>query len=95
MSISQCRHEEDMCTNKYPKNDGCIFFGSRDIQQTSTLGLTRVPVLQTELELSRVNDIYHISIAHNNRKAMQTWKIYHYYFIFATEKTKTIKSKKN
>ena len=26
---------------------------------------------------------------------MQTCKIYHYYFIFATEKTKAIKSKKN
>ena len=42
-----------------------------------------------------VNDIYHISIAHNYRKAMQTCKIYNYYFhIFATEKTKAIKSKK-
>ena len=38
LSISQCRHEEDMCANKHPKNDGCIFNGSRDIQQTSTLG---------------------------------------------------------
>ena len=41
-----------------------------------------------------VNDIYHIFIAHNYRKAMQTCKIYNYYFIFATEKTKAIKSKK-
>ena len=57
-SNSQCRHEEDMCANKHPKNDGCIFNGSRDIQQTSTLGLTdpaRVPVLQTEREFRRVN----------------------------------------
>ena len=57
-SNSQCRHEEDMCANKRPKNDGCIFNGSRDIQQTSTLGLTdpaRVPVLQTEREFHRVN----------------------------------------
>ena len=49
-SNCQCRHEEDMCANKHPKNDGCIFNGSRDIQQTSTLGLTdpaRVPVLQS------------------------------------------------
>ena len=56
-SNSQCRHEEDMCANKHPKNDGCIFNGSRDIQQTSTLGLTdpaRVPVLQTEREFRRV-----------------------------------------
>ena len=47
-----------MCANKHPKNDGCIFNGSRDIQQTSTLGLTdpaRVPVLQTEREFRRVN----------------------------------------
>ena len=59
-SISQCRHEENMCTNKYPKNDGWIFFGSRDIQQTSTLGLidpARVLVLQTEREFRRVNGI--------------------------------------
>ena len=40
-STSQCRHEEDMCANKHPKNDGFIFNGSRDIQQTSTLGLTQ------------------------------------------------------
>ena len=56
-SISQCRHEKDMCANKHPKNDGCIFNGSRDIQQTSTLGLTdpgRVLVLQTEREFRRV-----------------------------------------
>ena len=56
-SISQCRHEEDMCANKHPENDGCIFNGSRDIQQTSTLGLTdpaRVLVLQTEREFRRV-----------------------------------------
>ena len=39
--------------------------------------------------------MYHFSIAHNYRKAMQTCKIYNYYFIFATEKTKAIKSKKN
>ena len=44
--------------------------------------------------INQVNDIYHISIAHNYRKAMQTCKIYNYYFIFATEKTKAIKSKK-
>ena len=59
-SIRQCRHEENMCANKYPKNDGCIFNGSRDIQQTSTLGLTdpaRVSVLQTEREFRRVNCI--------------------------------------
>ena len=58
-SISQCRHEEDMCANKHPKYDGCIFNGSRDIQQTSTLGLTdpaRVPVLQTEREFRRVKE---------------------------------------
>ena len=39
-----------MCANKYPKNDGFIFNGSRDIQQTSTLGLAdpaRVPVSQS------------------------------------------------
>ena len=58
-STSQCRHEEDMCANKHPKNDGCIFNGSRDIQQTLTLGLTdpaRVPVLQTEREFRRVKN---------------------------------------
>ena len=57
-SNSQCRHEEDMCANKRPKNDGCTFNDSRDIQQTSTLGLPdpgRVPVLQTEREFRRVN----------------------------------------
>ena len=56
-STSQCRHEEDMCANKNPKNDGCIFNGSRDIEQALTLGLTdpaRVPVLQTEREFCRV-----------------------------------------
>ena len=56
-SNSQCHHEEDMCPNKYPKNDCFIFNGSWDIQQTSTLGLTdpaRVPVLQTEREFRRV-----------------------------------------
>ena len=60
MSNSQCRHEEDMGANKHPKNDGFIFNGSRDIQQTSTLGLTdpaRVPVLQAEREFRRVNYI--------------------------------------
>ena len=58
-SISQCRHDEDMCANKHPENDGCIFNDSRDIQQTSTLGLTdpaRVPVLHTEREFRRVNE---------------------------------------
>ena len=35
-----------------------------------------------------------MSIAHDYRKAMQTCKIYNSYFIFATEKTKAIKSKK-
>ena len=46
-STGQCHREEDMCANK---NDGRIFNSSRDIQQTSTLGLTdpaRVPVLQS------------------------------------------------
>ena len=60
LSTSQCRHEEDMCANKHPKNDGCIFNGSRDIQHTLTLGLTdpaRVPVLQTEREFRRVNQV--------------------------------------
>ena len=58
-STSQCRREEDMCANKHPKNDGCIFNGSRDIQHTLTLGLTdpaRVPVLQTEREFRRVKE---------------------------------------
>ena len=35
-----------------------------------------------------------MSIAHDYRKAMRTCKIYNSYFIFATEKTKAIKSKK-
>ena len=64
-SNSQCRHEEDMCANKHPKNDGFIFNGSRDIQQTSTLGLTdpaRVPVLQTEREFRRVNLVEYTSL---------------------------------
>ena len=46
-----------MCANKSPKNYCFIFNGSRDIQQTSTLGLTdpsRVLVLQTEREFRRV-----------------------------------------
>jgi hypothetical protein len=50
-----------MCANKHPKNDGFIFTGSRDIQQTSTLGLTdpaRVPVLQTEREFRRVKGMF-------------------------------------
>ena len=59
-SNSQCRQEEDICANKHPKNGRFIFNGSRDIQQTLTLGLTdpaRVPVLQTEREFRRVNII--------------------------------------
>ena len=70
-SISQCRHKEDMCANKHLKNDGCIFNGSRDIRQTSTLGLTdpaREPVLQTEREFRRVKEINRFIIA-----SLQLW----------------------
>ena len=69
-SISQCHHEEDMCSNEHPKNDGYIFNGSRDIQQTSTLGLTdpaRVLVLQTEREFRRVNIDWLLSLRVGSR----------------------------
>ena len=71
-----------MCANKYPKNDGCIFNGSRDIQQTSTLGLTdpaRVPVLQSASSAG-LNQI--------NQKG-QTFFIYLYFFQYIVYKVQT------